>query len=189
MTPRDLPWSPATGQTSLRVIAETAERVLCADKTRSEYRSLWTADGALLAVSGASLTLDGLAARPATKAPPAAAAAAQIPALAPLDAIERATLEALERAPADCLALASAIERAADKTFLALLALSKRGYAVAGPAEAGKPRAWSLTPAGAEALDATRARTPAAAPIAAAAVAVVARAAKQSSQPTQMSLF
>ena len=185
MTPRDLPWSPATGQTALRVIAETAERVLCADKTRSEYRSLWTADGALLAVSGASLTLDGLAARPATKAPPAAAA--QIPALAPLDAIERATLEALVRAPAGCLALASALQRAADKTFLALLALSMRGYAVAGLAEDGKPRAWSLTPAGAEALDATRARTPAAAPIAAA--AVVARAAKQSSQPTQMSLF
>lgn len=184
MTPHDLPWSPATGQTALRVIAETAERVLCADKTRSEYRSLWTADGALLAVSGASLTLDGLAARPAAKAPPAAAVA-QIPALAPLDAIERATLEALVRAPAGCLALANNIGRPADKTFLALLALARRGYAAAGPADGATPRLWSATPSGAESL---RTSKPAAAP-APVAAPIVAIAPKHPAPPSQMSLF
>jgi len=178
--PRDLPWSPLVGQTALRVIASNAERVLCCDKTRSEIRTLWTADGRLLAVSGPSLTLAGLAARPAPT--PANAAPVET-----FDATERATLEALARAPADCLTIASEIKREADKTFLALLALSRRGHAVTGPTDGAKPRAWSLTPSGAAALRVLRAAPRATAPIATPTAQACAPA--PLSQPTQMSLF
>jgi hypothetical protein len=182
MTPRDLPWSPLAGQTALRVISSNAERVLCADKTRAEIRTLWTADGRLLAVSGPSLTLDGIATKPAPTPSPIIFAAVET-----FDAAEAATLEALERAPADCLTIAREIEREADKTFLALLALSRRGHAVTGPTDGAKPRAWSLTTSGAAALRVLRAAPRAAAPIATPTAQACAPA--PLSQPTQMSLF
>ena len=190
--PHDLPWSPTIGQTALYVIASTAERVLCADKTRAEYRSLWTADGRLLAQSGPSLTLAGIPFSPRGRrwreAPDEGAT---------LDAIERLTLEALARAPITCFALATATGRDPDKTFLALLSLAKRGHAARGPAGDATPRSWSLTPSGAEAL---RASQPPAAPIAAAPVIASHSPskngrpgerplAKPSTPPTQLALF
>ena len=190
--PHDLPWSPTIGQTALYVIASTAERVLCADKTRAEYRSLWTADGRLLAQSGPSLTLAGIPFSPRGRrwreAPDEGAT---------LDAIERLTLEALARAPATCFAVATTTGRAPDKTFLALLALAQRGHAAQGPADGMTPRSWSLTPSGAEAL---RTSQPPAAPIVAPPVMASHSPskdgrpgkrpmAKPSTKPTQMSLF
>lgn len=175
MTPHDLPWAPAIGQTALYVVASNAERVLCADKARAEFRTLWTADGQLIAQSGPSLTLAGVS--PAPRRP--------APACVPLDADQRLTLEALARAPADCLALANNIGRPADKIFLALLALARRGYAAAGPADGATPRLWRSTPSAAEVL---RAAIPAAAP-APVAAPIVAIAPKHPAPPSQMSLF
>ena len=175
MSALDLPWAPLAGQTALRVVASNAERTLCEDKSRPEIRTLWTAEGRLLAVSGAHLTLAGVAA-------PVEARAAET---RPLDEVELATLKALDRSEAlNCLALAEAIARGPDKALIALLALRQRGLvADQSPGEA-KPRAWSLTAQGAEALGAA---TPATAKIAPA--PVIASAAKPSRPPAQMSLF
>jgi hypothetical protein len=65
---QDLPWSPRLGKTALRLVASAGDRVLCQDSAQP-IRTLWTADGRLVAIGGEALRLDGT---PRT-APPAAA--------------------------------------------------------------------------------------------------------------------
>ncbi|MCW2315282.1 hypothetical protein M2322_000816 [Rhodoblastus acidophilus] len=54
----DLPWSPASGQTSLRVVEQSEGFVICEDKTQWGLRSMWRRDGVgPLAIGGDGLTL------------------------------------------------------------------------------------------------------------------------------------
>jgi len=66
----DLPWSPASGQTALRVIERSEAFVLCEDKGTMAHRYLYTHASKLVTVAGRGLTLQARVMMPDRQAEP-----------------------------------------------------------------------------------------------------------------------
>ncbi|PPQ34750.1 hypothetical protein SAMN06265338_1406 [Rhodoblastus acidophilus] len=90
----DLPWAPATGQTSLRVVERSEAFVLCEDKNQFALRTLWRLNGDLVAIGGTTLTLT-----PKVMKPESAPEPEQEPAPPPAPAPAASTKPARGRKP------------------------------------------------------------------------------------------